>query len=531
MTIFDIVYSIFHFKWRVMLVTLVMLAAAIAIIMLLPRKYESEAKMFVRLGRSSASVDPATVGSMISIQESRETEMNSIIDMIKSRGLADDVVDEIGIDTILEKFAWSEVKLEQLSDQISSMISSKIDDDRVEEIEGIGVSEQKELAVAELMDNLKVSSPKKSTTISVVYRARSPELAYRVVQSVIAKYQQMHILSTKSSGSVSFFEEEFQKQKSQLESSELELQKLKDQAAMLSLDGKQQSLQEEQNTVMQLQLQTKAELKAAQSRVASLQASLDLLPERIDSETTKGIEAGASDAMRERLYELEIKEKELANRFFDDHPELKKVRQQLTEAREIFNKQAPEREHTVTTVNPIWQQKRSELMSAEADVAGLETKLSELERLEQELVARIETLNQLKLKSDSLSRDIEIARENYSNYARKLEEARINAELDREELSNVSVVSPPVMRMKPVSPKRTLLALVGGVFAVLTGIFTALTSDALLRNRNSRLAANAATVNPVETVQQPTRETRVASTVADDDEAVSNQPIRQPLPR
>lgn len=61
------------------------LAVSVAAILLFPKKYESEAKMFVRLGRSSASLDTATIGQTISIQESRETEMNSIIDMLESR--------------------------------------------------------------------------------------------------------------------------------------------------------------------------------------------------------------------------------------------------------------------------------------------------------------------------------------------------------------------------------------------------------------------------------------------------------------
>ncbi len=38
--------------------------------------------MFVRLGRGSVAVDPAaTTGPTISLQESRETEMNSLVDL------------------------------------------------------------------------------------------------------------------------------------------------------------------------------------------------------------------------------------------------------------------------------------------------------------------------------------------------------------------------------------------------------------------------------------------------------------------
>lgn len=91
-------------------------------VMLFPKRYQSEAKLFVRLGRGSASLDPAAMGQTISIQESRETEMNSIVDMLNSRGLAERVVDTIGAERILKRYSWLELQTEEVSDSITAKL-------------------------------------------------------------------------------------------------------------------------------------------------------------------------------------------------------------------------------------------------------------------------------------------------------------------------------------------------------------------------------------------------------------------------
>ena len=67
-----------------------------------PRKYRSEAKLFVRVGKETVTLDPtATMGQTISIYEARETELNSVADVLGSRSVLELVVDRLGAETIL----------------------------------------------------------------------------------------------------------------------------------------------------------------------------------------------------------------------------------------------------------------------------------------------------------------------------------------------------------------------------------------------------------------------------------------------
>src|SRR6476620_5338354 len=69
---------------------------ALAGALLMPRSYYSEARLFVRFGREN-QVDPtASGGQMVSLYESRESEINALIEILKSRAILDRVVADLG---------------------------------------------------------------------------------------------------------------------------------------------------------------------------------------------------------------------------------------------------------------------------------------------------------------------------------------------------------------------------------------------------------------------------------------------------
>ena len=78
------------------------LAAVVGLLVVFPRTYSSEARLFVRLGKESVSLDPtATLGQTVAVNESRESEINSELEMLRSRVLLEDVVEHLGPERIL----------------------------------------------------------------------------------------------------------------------------------------------------------------------------------------------------------------------------------------------------------------------------------------------------------------------------------------------------------------------------------------------------------------------------------------------
>ena len=68
----------------------------------MPKTYLSEAKVFVRFGRENQLDPTASTGQAISINETRESEINSLQEILRSRALLDRVVDTLGPDYILK---------------------------------------------------------------------------------------------------------------------------------------------------------------------------------------------------------------------------------------------------------------------------------------------------------------------------------------------------------------------------------------------------------------------------------------------
>ena len=86
-------------QWKMIAFFLVIVSLATAISLLTPKAYRSEGKLLVRLGRENLAADPtATVGSspVLAVQTNRENEINSAIEIMRSRVLIDRVISSIG---------------------------------------------------------------------------------------------------------------------------------------------------------------------------------------------------------------------------------------------------------------------------------------------------------------------------------------------------------------------------------------------------------------------------------------------------
>ncbi len=480
LSVLDIIKAIFKYRWRTMATFLLLLAIGVAGLFLFPKKYESEAKLFVRLGRGSVAMDPAaTTGPTISLQESRETEMNSVVDLLQSRQLVELIVNKVSVERILEKHSPAEKWIEQAVAMIPKIPGGGSPGDMTEE--EVEAQADLEEAIKYLQGNIRVSSPKKSTTVGITCRARTPKLAQDVAQAMLQEYQKLHLNAYQSQGSFDFFTSSFDEQEDLVMEYEHEMRTAKNEMAMITVGGKQDSLQQQITSVQRDIMSTEADLAAAGARVADLTEDMDALPKEIPAETTSGIANAASDSMRAQLYELEIREKELLSKYKKKHPVLAKLQQQLRDARKVLEDQKGDREHNTMAPNPVRRDTHVLLLTEKSRVAALDSKLEALHETETTLVEKAKQVNAFEVKAAELQRKIDIAKANHAVYAQKLQESRINAALDSEAISNVSIVQPPTFTMKHVSPKRSVLGLLAFVFSVMGATLVAVVSDRFSR--------------------------------------------------
>ncbi len=151
----------------------------------------------------------------------------------------------------------------------------------------------------------------------------------------------------------------------------------------------------------------------------------------------------------------------------------------MASSRKTYEEQQKERDQAVVASNPVREKQHAELLAARASMYALEAKQAALIQTEEELRKRLEKVNRFEMQADQLQRKIDLARETYQIYARKLEESRIQEALDVGAQSNVSIVQDPTLSVKHSSPKRGLLLVLGAVLSVIGGMGVAVITDCL----------------------------------------------------
>lgn len=446
--------------WRKGAVAFVV-AAALAVVgtLLMPRSYYSEARLFVRFGREN-QVDPtASSGQMVALYESRESEINSLIEILKSRAILDRVVDELGPAFVSYGRSGSG-QLPVASGQKSS-----------DGTQSVPTTKAHQLAVAKLIKNMSIAAPRKSNIITVACKANSPAVAQQIVAKLVEVYKEEHVRVHRSPGTYAFFEQQAEQSLTAWQKAADELRATKDRLGIVTIEGRRKHLDDTIADINFKRLGNQAETKTTQAKIASLEAEIAKLPATLITQETTGASA-AADGMRQSLYNLETQEHELAVKMQDGHPRLKAVRQQVAELREILDEQPGERVAATEAINPSRQSLELSLLTershAEALSAGNQALAAQQAHLRDELIE----LNSQAVTIDELTQRVGLAENNHKEYVQRLELARINRKLDDERISSLSLVQPASYVATAGGPRRSMVLALGLFVAGLSGVGT-----------------------------------------------------------
>jgi uncharacterized protein involved in exopolysaccharide biosynthesis len=478
-------------KRKVILAFLLVLSLAASGVVFWPRTFGSEAKLFVRRGRESVTLDPtATMGETVQVQETRKDEINAIMEVLESRALAGKVVDRLGPATVLDEAeqtggpAKASLSLKDRLAGFKAPLSGTLDV-LEERLHGVKPISDREAAVTTLAKGLRIDAPRSASIIEIRYETSRPELAQQVLQAYVDEYLVEHVRMNRTAGSRAFFQEQFDLLGRELEESEAELRDAKNALGVTSIAGQRAILQAQLDTVEQQLLAVEASLGSGRAKTGDLSGSLEALPERMMTESVSGAGHAGADGMRQQLYELELREREALSKFTPAHPRVAALQTQLRDAREIFQSQAQDRSLSTTGVNPVRQELQVSLLTEQADVASLAARRQALEGQHRVVLERVRALNEAEVRVARLERRVELASANYAQYADKLEQARIDEALEKERISNVNVVQPASFIGEPIGPNKKAMAAMGLLAAVFASLLVGVGAERLNRSLRS----------------------------------------------
>ena len=176
-------------------------------------------------------------------------------------------------------------------------------------------------------------------------------------------------------------------------------------------------------------------------------------------------------SLQARLVELELKEKELLNKYTERSRLVQNVKDDIAMVRKKLDTQEKKRYGKSSPgVNTSYQRIEGELFNNEAELKAL---VAKQKALNEQLVAyqdQLGKLSRVEVELNQLEQEVEVDRRNYRLHLTKDEELRSPNAMDSEKIANVSLLEAAHAPLKPVSPKKLLNLMLGLLLSAFGGL-------------------------------------------------------------
>lgn len=451
MTLFEALSIIFKHKKMMTIIFLVVVSLVAAVTFLQTPVYEARSTLLVKMLKDTTPRPGMSMeNNTLSLTLSQEELINTEIQVLTGQDLAEKVI--------------KTVTLEQLYPELSK--KNGPEKARLAKFQ----------AVQAFAKNLKVIGVRKSNVIAISYQHRDPELAARVVNLLVEKYNEKH-LSLHSDPQSSFVGSQLASFEEKLKISERKLQEYQRENDAFSLEEQRALLLKQRTDFDSAYKIVNDNVSELKKKIMSLRGQKNYLASSTDRYTNTDREKIITDA-KSRLLELQLKEQELRRKYTATNRLVIDAKNEVNLVNRFLKEQEENIAGKVRTGNPVYQSVEMDLYRAEADLNSQTAKAEELKNQIRQLNQRVAALDMSESKIQELKREVAINEKNYRTYADRHEEARISDEMNKQKLSNISVIQSAEVPAKPIKPKKKLNLFLGLLF----GMFAAFGSAYVLEN-------------------------------------------------
>jgi uncharacterized protein involved in exopolysaccharide biosynthesis len=418
----------------------------------------------------------------VAVPPSRDAELNSVVEILKSRAMAEKVVDAVGPEFVLSPAASAESNAEapsrvrQFIEPLQRTLAQG--KELVRNALGRAKLTDRQAAVEDLLGRFTVAPTKRSELVQIECKGPSPEWAQMLVGKLIEVYQTEHIKLNNPSRAMEFFAEQTARAKQDLTERQRALQDLKSAAGIVSSTEQRIAFAARISRLEEEAQQSQAAVLVSQSRVDSLRKQLSDLPaEQVESVAT-GYGNEGTDQMRSQLYQLEVRKEEASAKYTDAHPAMQAINDQLKASRAVASKEEPTRTHITKGRSRIYQDTLAALVQEQVLLKTTQARVGVLNEQLATLRERARTINEQDIQIAGLEREIDVCQTTVRKYAAGLEQAKIDQARELQKISNISVAQPATFEPQAVSPKPSLFLAGGAFFGLLAAVAVAYWADA-----------------------------------------------------
>jgi uncharacterized protein involved in exopolysaccharide biosynthesis len=462
-TLRDIATPLFRHQKLVVLTFLALVLGTVLGVILLPRDFEAGMKILVKRERVDAAVSPGRDTVMSNPGDVTEEELNSEVELLKSRDLLEKVVLACNLQDPLPSQFWN-----WLFPAAAAGESGEVQD-RERKISQ---------SVLALENKLQIEPLKKTNLIQVTYDSPDPQLAARVLRTLGSLYLEKTVEVHRPPGAFEFFQTESQHYDRELQNAEAQLTEF-DRAKGLADPQLEKQIALQKLAEFQATFnETQVAVKETEKRARAVEEQLASTPEQTMSQVRSADNPYLLQQLKTTLLDLELKRTTLLQKFEPDYRPVQELQKQIEQTIDTISKaeMSPTREET-TDRNPSYEWLRAELTKSNAELATLHARAAETQNVILQYRNQLGAIDVNGAAQQNLLRAVKEAEGNDLLYKQKREEARIGDALDRQRIVNVAIAEAATVPALPAHPHRALTLLLGILLACLVSPGVAFAAD------------------------------------------------------
>lgn len=443
--------GIWHRRWIGMIVAWIAAAVGVALVFKVPERYEASARLYVD---TQSLLRPLMAG--ISIQPNLDQQVALVSRTLISRPNIEKLVRMADLD-------------------LASKGPTGSDD-----------------VVDSVMKRIQLSGSPTNNLYTITYRDTNPEQSRKVVQSLVTIFVESSLGDKREDtvNAVKFVDEQIKRYEAGLRAAEDRLKAFRLKYLGVSGSGNQDyftrlALLTDQVNATRQQLRAAEESRDSYKRELAGEAPV-LMPDVGSAPPPSSkLSVPALDA---RLATLQAELDVLRRKYTDDHPDVVATRrlieqleqQRKREVQALAKETRSTGEPAAADRNPVYQQLKVALASAEANVASLRSTLASQEAQMARLVSAARLVPQFDAEFAQLNRDYDTQKKTYEALLARRESAALGEGVADAGGTRFRVIDPPRVSPTPVFPGRAVLLALAFVGALLTGVAGAAVANEIM---------------------------------------------------
>ena len=308
-----------------------------------------------------------------------------------------------------------------------------------------------------------LDSIKKRTTITQVgrniikveYRDTEPARAYKTVRKFaeLFIFESLAAKRAESASAFDFIDKQTNEYHAKLVDTEDKLRQLR----TANLDARAGT--EADVTTRLNELQGRLERLMQELREAEVKGNA--LEKQLSGEVVVAVAASRENQYRARINELQSKLDTLRLSYYDTHPDIVQLKQQIAELKEGISAEHERKEQLrqsgrtgtdpAALNSPVYQQLRRDLSQNQLRLEALKARIADTQQRMQEELHRGKMLHEGDARLAELTRDYQVNRDIYQDLLRRRENARVSMNLDSERQGlTLKVLEPATLPQRPI---------------------------------------------------------------------------------